>query len=777
MSSSASASRKRKGPLRLPDGRFMSLAEARALEKPREECNYKDIYEDLSVTKPLSIYFSVTENSLMNGTVYGVNGYGEKPKTPSFREFVQEKPVDKVDKAMEAVGYAQSDVHEMSEAYIRSFVSQNDPALGNYSFGNADDNAPPRKKRKRQIRVEYDMDEQDGKFLEMLNQKREREEDLCEVSKEIFEITMTLLETEWFILERRMPPKTKDPNNANNSELTPSTEEQKCIICDESECDNSNAIVFCDGCDMAVHQECYGVPFIPEGQWLCNKCSISPRHTVSCVFCPNDNVGAFKPTDTGHWAHALCTLWIPEVTVKHPVYMEPVTGLTRIPRGRWKLCCYICKCRMGACIQCANKNCFQAFHPTCAQKASLYMKMTLGAHGAINNPGSLYAYCDNHTPEEHRDQVDVRSAQQYYEDTLDRHAYTGNEWEKLFKGQSAIRQNVKYVRRRANENVRPWRTEKGTPVVPAVIVEKLHKVMKKFQVSKLRPFIQQVSRYWALKRQMKRGAALSKRLQLALEVDPNQQLSQAEAASKLAHYEGLLNDLERLRVLTEQVRQREELKLKVVEEQKSINELVYFPTIYFLRQTWSVLLHFEQNHMGIFTVNGNAQKAKDSLNDKYTHYKYACIEDFVHDLHTLFNEVHKAYGQESEKSKELANFQTSTLKQLIDEAQAKSSSLPRDQQTNLPDFKNFLPSGLFINEDEVWSGARLRREMSPLSDLDDEELTRLEAGTITTNNSESLHHEQVSEPQPQPGLRKEQEKGKQQPLPKKSRRRKWRRHY
>jgi hypothetical protein len=308
-------------------------------------------------------------------------------------------------------------------------------------------------------------------------------------------------------------------------------------------------------------------------------------------------------------------------------------------------------------------------------------------------------------------------------------------------------------------------------------------VMKKFQVAKLRPFIQQVSRYWALKRQMKRGAALSKRLQLALEVDPNQQLSQEEAASKLAHYEGLLNDLERLRVLTEQVRQREELKLKVVEEQKGINELVYFPTIYFLQPTWAALLQFEQDHTGILTINEDAHKAKETLTDKYTHYKYACIEDFVHDLHTLFNKVHQAYGRESEESKELANFQTTTLKQLIDEAQAKSSSLPRDQQTNLPDFKNFLPSGLFINEDEVWSGARLRREMSPLSDLDDEELTRLETCTATTNDPQPSQHEQEQLPEPEleaepePAKERKQEKETQLSPLKRNRRRKWRRHY
>ena len=40
-----------------------------------------------------------------------------------------------------------------------------------------------------------------------------------------------------------------------------------CDVCQLPESEEGNEMVFCDGCNLCVHQICYGIRVIPEGNW------------------------------------------------------------------------------------------------------------------------------------------------------------------------------------------------------------------------------------------------------------------------------------------------------------------------------------------------------------------------------------------------------------------------------------------------------------------------------------------------------------------------------
>ena len=237
--------------------------------------------------------------------------------------------------------------------------------------------------------VEYDIDEEDSQWLQLVNEDR-KQQGLTAVPQEAFEILMDRLEKECFFESRT----TGDTNDISMYNID---ENAVCVICNDGECHNTNAILFCDMCNLAIHQECYGVPYIPEGQWLCRRCLQSPSRSVDCILCPSKG-GAFKQTLDGRWAHVVCAVWIPEVQFANPVFLEPIDGIKEIPMARWKLTCQVCRRRMGACIQCAKQNCYVAFHVTCAQQGGLQMKVEVQKNGEVKK----LAFCRLHSQKRRR---------------------------------------------------------------------------------------------------------------------------------------------------------------------------------------------------------------------------------------------------------------------------------------------------------------------------------------------------------------------------------------
>ncbi|KAJ0989001.1 hypothetical protein J5N97_007357 [Dioscorea zingiberensis] len=150
----------------------------------------------------------------------------------------------------------------------------------------------------------------------------------------------------------------------------------RCGVCHMDEEYEDNLFLQCEKCRVMVHARCYGELEPLDGiLWLCNLCRLgSPKHPPPCCLCPVTG-GVMKPTTDGRWAHLACAMWIPETCLLDVKKMEPIDGLNRINKDRWRLLCSICGVSHGACIQCSNRTCRVAYHPLCARAAGLCVEL------------------------------------------------------------------------------------------------------------------------------------------------------------------------------------------------------------------------------------------------------------------------------------------------------------------------------------------------------------------------------------------------------------------
>ena len=550
---------------------------------------------------------------------------------PSFQPLdpflkFEEKIIERanyVDKGMAHVGYQEGELYLRPERNLIRVTEGNIEEDLDMATGKLEGDGNSAIGSSNVGRVEYDMDEQDNQWLEVHNNQRKTE--AVEVIKPaIFEITMTKIEKEWHALEKRIPkpnpkpPQTHRPRSSSaaavNGEPPGAGEEQdtKCAICDDGDCENTNAIVFCDGCDLAVHQECYGVPFIPEGQWLCRKCQLIGRGTPTCIFCPNTD-GAFKQTNSSRWAHLLCAIWIPEVSIGNSTFMEPVMDVEKVPKPRWKLTCYICRQKMGACIQCGNKNCYIAFHVTCARRSKLFLKMK-STHGgpASIDASVLKAYCDKHVPADWRREHDVDAAtvdaMEFYRYTMRGRLWADSQQSALSMGSTQtveapvcdpveelsnpkLTLNLNPNKRKRDQNPKVvWRLPSGAPVIPYAVFNSVESSLQRFSIRKRKEFAAEACKYWTLKREARRGAALLKRLQLQMETFTSMEITRRNFVGmgaaggvrlqrRIDFSEQLLQDVDKLKQMCAHIKEREQEKLEDVKMLKGILDMVYFPVM------------------------------------------------------------------------------------------------------------------------------------------------------------------------------------------------------
>ncbi len=209
-----------------------------------------------------------------------------------------------------------------------------------------------------------------------------------------------------------------------------------CDVCFDGEVTPENQIIFCDACNVAVHQRCYGIDQIPSGNYFCHTCTYFEidkeylaakrrdgpplkitRPPILCDLCPRRQ-GAFVQVETSgstkkaKWAHVSCAKWSGMDYVNES--KDRIEDLTLLKRYFKDLgvTCTLCNSGIGALHLCREKGCGKYLHLTCARS---FGKCSV-QHGencegffdseTLDNPPWTLA-CPNHS------EIDAESAREH----------------------------------------------------------------------------------------------------------------------------------------------------------------------------------------------------------------------------------------------------------------------------------------------------------------------------------------------------------------------------
>ncbi len=208
-----------------------------------------------------------------------------------------------------------------------------------------------------------------------------------------------------------------------------------CDICYDGESTGENRIIFCDSCNISVHQNCYGIEKVPSEDYFCHACTYfksdkpqkeeylvqSDRRRkeaastktsslpIVCEMCPRRQ-GAFirtlmKKSTEVKWVHVVCAKWqgvgyVDENTgelVPSGNIVEDVTELKNFFRLNDYQCC-LCEGMRGCFVNCSVEGCNKNMHVTCARSSGL-CNVNHGTNhlGAVESEKAWSLFCPDHS--------------------------------------------------------------------------------------------------------------------------------------------------------------------------------------------------------------------------------------------------------------------------------------------------------------------------------------------------------------------------------------------
>jgi NuA3 HAT complex component NTO1 len=222
-----------------------------------------------------------------------------------------------------------------------------------------------------------------------------------------------------------------------------------------------------------------------------------------------------------------------------------------------------------------------------------------GGQNTLMDQASLRAYCHQHTPNDWRSD---HNTDRVYDNTVRycKEHFRGQVWADSRASALAINDNrdtptndkgpvkVTLTNRKGQKQKTIWRLPSGAPVIPEVILRSIEDSLVRFSVAKKKEYVSEICKYWTLKREARRGAALLKRLQLQMDTFSSFEVTRrdykAQGAAgrhrldrRIALAETLEEDLERIRQICDLIKQREAEKLQEARLLKDLIDIVYFP--------------------------------------------------------------------------------------------------------------------------------------------------------------------------------------------------------